>query len=77
MAKEIAKELLSPEVKDSMRNPMGHSHKKIHVRDGGGTPFPSFTATDVNRLKDNVTERRKEEAKQSKNNVKQNLKYLG
>ena len=63
MAKEIAKELLSPEVKDSMRNPMGHSHKKIHVRDGEGKPFPSFTATDTNRLKDNVTERRKEEAK--------------
>ena len=42
MAKEIVKEKLSPDAKDSMGNPAGHSHKQIHVRDGGGKPFPSF-----------------------------------
>ena len=59
MAKEIIKEQLSPKTKDSMGNPAGQSHKRIHVRDGGGKPFPSFTAKNENRLKNNVTERRK------------------
>ena len=59
MAKEIVKEQLSPEAKDSMGNPVGHSHKKIYVQDGGGKPFPSFTAMGENRLKNNVTEWRK------------------
>ena len=63
MAKEIVKEQLSPEAKDSMGNPVGHSHKQSHVRDGGGKPFPSFTTTDENKLKNNVTEWRKKEAK--------------
>ena len=63
MAKEIIKEQLSPEAKDSMGNPAGHSHKRIHVRDGGGKPFPSFTTTGENKLKNNVTEWRKKEAK--------------
>ena len=63
MAKEIIKEQLSPEAKDSMGNPAGHSHKRIHVRDGGGKPFPSFTTEGKNRLKNNVTERRKEKKK--------------
>ena len=63
MAKEIVKEQLSPEAKDSMGNPAGHSHKRIHVRDGGGKPFPSFTVEGKNRLKKNVTEQRKKEAK--------------
>ena len=63
MAKEIVKEQLSPEAKDSMGNPAGQSHKRIHVRDGGGKPFPSFTAEGKNRLKNNVTERRKEKKK--------------
>ena len=63
MSKEIVKEQLSPEVKDSMGNPMGHSHKTSHVRDGGSKPFPSFTTTSENKLKNNVTERRKQEAK--------------
>ena len=71
MAKEIAKEKLSPETKDSMRNPVGHSHKKSHVRDGGGKPFPSFTAIGENKLKDNVTQwRKKEEKKKSKQSTK-------
>ena len=61
MTKEIIKEQLSPEAKDSMRNPAGQSHKTIHVRDGGGKPFPSFKAMDKNKLKENVTERRKKE----------------
>ena len=65
MAKEIMKEQLSPEAKDSMRNPAGQSHKTIHVPDGGGKPFPSFTPTGENKLKNNVTERRKK--KQEKN----------
>ena len=63
MSKEIVKEQLSPEAKYSMGNPMGHSHKKSHVRDGGGKPFPSFTTTSENKLKNNVTERRKKEEK--------------
>ena len=63
MAKEIVKEQLSPEAKDSMGNPAGQSHKPIHVRDGGSKPFPSFTTTDKNKLKNNVTEWRKKEAK--------------
>ena len=63
MAKEIIKEQLSSEAKDSMGNPAGHSHKEIHVRDGGGKPFPSFTTTNENKLKNNVTEWRKKEAK--------------
>ena len=61
MAKEIVKEQLSPEAKDSMGNPAGHSHKRIHVRDGGGKPFPSFTATGENKLKNNVTKWRKKQ----------------
>ena len=61
MTKEIIKEQLSPEAKDSMGNPAGHSHKRIHVRDGGGKPFPNFTAIGKNRLKDNVIERRKKQ----------------
>lgn len=59
MPKEIAKEQLSPEAKDSMGNPAGQSHKRIHVPDGGGKPFPSFTPAIKNRLKNNVSERRK------------------
>ena len=67
MAREIVKEQLSPEAKDSMGNPVGHSHKRSHVRDGGGKPFPSFTAMGEKRLKNNVTEwRKKEEKKKSK-----------
>ena len=58
MAKEIIKGELSPDAKDSMGNPMGHSHKRSHVPDGRGKPFPSFKA-DENRLKDNISERRK------------------
>ena len=61
MTKEIVKEQLSPEAKDSMGNPAGESHKRIHVRDGGGKPFPSFTAADKNKLKNNVTEWRKKQ----------------
>ena len=63
MAKEIIKEQLSSEAKDSMGNPAGQSHKSIHVRDGGGKPFPSFTPIGENKLKNNVTEWRKKEAK--------------
>ena len=62
MAKEIIKGELSPDAKDSMGNPMGHSHKRSHVPDGRGKPFPSFKA-DENRLKDNISERRKKENK--------------
>ena len=58
MAKEIIKGELSPDAKDSMGNPVGHSHKRSHVPDGRGKPFPSFKA-DENRLKDNISERRK------------------
>ena len=36
MPKEIIKEQLSPEAKDSMGNPAGQSHKRIHVPDGSG-----------------------------------------
>ena len=61
MPKEIIKEQLSPEAKDSMGNPAGQSHKRIHVPDGSGKPFPSFTPTTKNRLKNNVSERRKKE----------------
>ena len=64
MIKEIKKEKLPPEAKDSMRNPAGQSHKSIHVRDGGGKPFPNFTTTKENRLKNNVTERRKKQKPQ-------------
>ena len=63
MAKEITKEQLSPEAKDSMGNPAGQSHKPIHVRDGGNKPFPSFMTEGKNKFKSNVTERRKEEKK--------------
>ena len=63
MAKEITKEQLSPDTKDSMGNPAGQSHKPIHVRDGGSKPFPSFTTMGKNKFKNNVTERRKEEEK--------------
>ena len=67
MAREIVKEQLSPEAKDSMGNPAGQSHKPIHVRDGGGKPFPSFTTEGKNKLKNNVTEwRKKDEKKKSK-----------
>ena len=62
MAKEIIKGELSPDAKDSMGNPVGHSHKRSHVPDGRGKPFPSFKA-DENRLKDNISERRKKENK--------------
>ena len=64
MAKEIIKGELSPDAKDSMGNPMGHSHKRSHVPDGRGKPFPSFKA-DENRLKDNISERRKKENKKT------------
>ena len=60
MAKEITKEQPSKEVNDSMRNPVGYSHKRPHVSDGRGEPFPSFRK-DNNRLKDNISERRKKE----------------
>jgi len=50
MAKEITKEQPSDETKDSMGNPVGYSHKRPHVPDGRGEPFPSFKK-DVNRLK--------------------------
>ena len=67
MAKEIVKEQISPDAKDSMGNPAGQSHKSIHVRDGGGKPFPNFTVEGKNRLKNNVIEqRKKEEKKKSK-----------
>ena len=62
MAKEIIKEQLSDETKDSMGNPVGYSHKRPHVPDGRGEPFPSFKK-DVNRLKNNISERRKKENK--------------
>ena len=62
MAKEIIKEELSSETKDSMGNPVGYSHKRSHVPDGRGKPFPSFKAGE-NRLKDNISERRKKENK--------------
>ena len=61
MPKEIAKEQLSPEAKDSMGNPAGQSHKRIHGPDGGGKPVPNFTPAIKNRLKNNVSERRKNE----------------
>ena len=32
----------SSEIRDSMGNPEGYSHKKTFVSDGGGKPFPSF-----------------------------------
>ena len=62
MAKEIIKEELSSDTKDSMGNPVGYSHKRSHVPDGRGKPFPSFKAGE-NRLKDNISERRKKENK--------------
>jgi len=58
MSKEIIKEELSPEAKDSMGNPIGHSHKRSHVPDGKGKPFPSISEGE-NRLKNNISERRK------------------
>ena len=64
MAKEIIKEELSSDTKDSMGNPVGYSHKRSHVPDGRGKPFPSFKA-DENRLKDNISERRKKENKKT------------
>ena len=65
MVREIAKEQLSPNTKDSMGNPVGHSHKRPHVPDGKGKPFPSFK-TGSNRLKDNISERRKKIQKNEK-----------
>ena len=62
MAEEFIKEQPSGEVKDSMGNPVGYSHKRPHVPDGRGEPFPSFKK-DKNRLKDNISERRKKESK--------------
>lgn len=62
MAKEITKEQPSEEAIDSMGNPVGYSHKRPHVPDGRGEPFPSFKE-DKNRLKDNISERRKKESK--------------
>ena len=64
MAKEITKEQLSEEAKDSMGNPMGYSHKRPHVPDGRGEPFPNFKG-DKNKFKDNISERRKKESKSS------------
>ena len=49
MAREIVKEQLSPETKDSIGNSAGQSHKPIHVRDGGNKPFPSFTTEGKNK----------------------------
>ena len=63
MAREIIKEQLSPEAKDSMGSPAVQSHKPIHVRDGGGKPFPSFTTEGKNKLKNNAIERRKKDEK--------------
>ena len=63
MEREITKEQLSPKAKDSMGNPAGQSHKPIHVRDGGGKPFPSFTTEGKNKLKNNAIERRKKDEK--------------
>ena len=51
MTKEIVKEQLSPETKDSMGNPVGQSHKPIQVRGGGSKSFPSFTTEGKNKLK--------------------------
>ena len=62
MDKEILKEELSPDAKDSMGNPIGYSHKRSHVPDGRDKPFPVFNE-DENRLKDNISERRKKENK--------------
>ncbi|MBT6602112.1 MAG: hypothetical protein HOB32_10750 [Nitrospina sp.] len=62
MAKEILKEELSPDAKDSMGNPVGYSHKRSHVPDGRDKPFPAFNEGE-NRLKDNISERRKKENK--------------
>ena len=45
-----------------MGNPVGYSHKRPHVPDGRGEPFPSFKEG-KNRLKDNISERRKKESK--------------
>ena len=64
MAKEIIKEDLSSDTKDSMGNPVGYSHKRSHVPDGRGKPFPSFKAGE-NRLKENISERRKKENKKT------------
>ena len=44
MTKEIIKEDLSSDTKDSMGNPVGYSHKRSHVPDGRSKPFPSFKA---------------------------------
>jgi hypothetical protein len=60
MSDEIIKEQLPPEAKDSMGNPIGHSHKRSHVPDGKGKPFPSISEGG-NRLKNNISERRKKE----------------
>ncbi len=62
MAKEITKEQPSEEAKDSMGNPVGYSHKRPHVPDGRGEPFPNFKE-DKNKFKDNISERRKKESK--------------
>lgn len=57
----MAKEIISPETRDSMGNPAGYSHKRIYVPDGGGKPFPNFTTVDKNRLKYNISEDRKKQ----------------
>jgi len=64
MAKEFTKEQPSEEAIDSMGNPMGYSHKRSHVPDGRGEPFPNFKE-DKNKFKDNISERRKKESKSS------------
>ena len=61
MAKEITKEHPSEEAIDSMGNPVGYSHKRSHVPDGRGEPFPNFKE-DKNKFKDNISERRKKES---------------
>ena len=42
MVREIVKEQLSPEAKDSMGNPAGQNHKPINVRDSGGQTISQF-----------------------------------
>ena len=64
MAKEITKEQPSEEAIDSMGNPVGYSHKRSHVPDGRGEPFPNFKE-DNNKFKDKISERRKKESKSS------------
>ena len=64
MSNEIVKEQLSSKAKDSMGNPIGHSHKRSHVPDGKGKPFPSISEGE-NRLKNNISQRRKKENKKA------------